>query len=101
MFIVPMSGLQVVGAAKEEAKVAQNVSGAQVPFSDVFKEAVDNLKETEAVSRQDAYDLAAGKVDDLHNVSINSAKAEMALALTVQLTTRAVSAYNEVMRMQV
>lgn len=100
MFIVPMSGLCAT-TAKEEGKATLNSSQAQVPFADVFKEAVQNLKETDAVSKQDAYDLALGKVDDLHNVSINTAKAEMALALTVQLTTRAVSAYNEVMRMQV
>ncbi len=45
--------------------------------------------------------LAAGEVDDISQVVIAGQKAELALQLTVQVRNRALSAYQELMRMQV
>lgn len=45
--------------------------------------------------------LAAGRVDDVSQVVIASQKADISLQLTLQLRNRAVSAYQEIMRMQV
>lgn len=45
--------------------------------------------------------LAAGQVEDVSQVVIASQKAEIALQLTLQLRNRAVSAYQEIARMQV
>ena len=45
--------------------------------------------------------LAAGQIDDVAQVVIASQKADIALQLTLQLRNRAVSAYQEIMRMQV
>ena len=49
---------------------------------------------------QDAL-LAAGGVQDVSQVIVAGQKAEIALQLTLQLRNRAVSAYQEIMRMQV
>ncbi len=101
MFIVPISsfsGLELDAQATNQ--VAQAAKPA-VPFSQVFSTAIENLKETQAQSAKDAYDLAMGNVDDLHRVMINSEKAAAALELTVQLTSKAVNAYKEISSMQV
>ncbi len=45
--------------------------------------------------------LAAGQVEDISQVVIAGQKAEIATQLTLQLRNRAVSAYQEIMRMQV
>ncbi len=45
--------------------------------------------------------LAAGQVEDISQVVVASQKAEIALQLTLQLRNRAVSAYQEIARMQV
>ena len=45
--------------------------------------------------------LAAGEVSDISQVVVAGQKAEIALQLTLQLRNRAVSAYQEIMRMQV
>ena len=50
--------------------------------------------------RQNAL-LAAGKIEDVSQVVIASQKADIALQLTLQLRNRAMSAYQEIMRMQV
>lgn len=101
MFIVPISQLpsiQTVGEAQNAVNSAQKPG---VPFADVLSDAMQNMQETQAVSQQDAYELAMGTSDDLHTVAIHSQQAAAAMDLAVQLTTRAVAAYKEVLQMQV
>ena len=65
---------------------------------------VDALKETNSLqNKADAMNaaLAAGEVDDISQVVITGQKAEIALQLTMQVRNRALSAYQELMRMQV
>ena len=45
--------------------------------------------------------LAAGRVEDISEVMIAAQKADIAMQLTLQLRNRAVTAYQEIMRMQV
>ena len=45
--------------------------------------------------------LAAGRVEDISEVMVAAQKADLALNLTLQLRNRALSAYQEIMRMQV
>lgn len=65
---------------------------------------VDVLKKTNDLQldadRENAL-LAAGQIDDISEVVLASQKADLALQLTLQLRNRAVSAYQEIMRMQV
>ena len=65
---------------------------------------VDALKETNSLQQKsDAMNaaLAVGEVDDISQVVIAGQKAEIALQLTMQVRNRALSAYQELMRMQV
>ncbi|MBO6178032.1 MAG: flagellar hook-basal body complex protein FliE [Selenomonadaceae bacterium] len=64
----------------------------------------DSLKKTnELIHESDKWNaaLAAGKVEDLSQVIVAGQKAEIATQLTLQIRNRAVSAYQEIMRMQV
>jgi len=64
----------------------------------------DALKKTNALQlesdRQNAL-LAAGRIEDVSQVVIASQKADIAMQLTLQMRNRAMSAYQEIMRMQV
>lgn len=102
MFIVPISRMPSISdiTALPSVQPPQQ-GGGTVPFADILAEALQNTRETQAVSQQDAYNLAMGQMDDLHTLQINSQKAAAAMEFTVELTTRAVNAYNEIMRMQV
>ncbi|MBO5514811.1 MAG: flagellar hook-basal body complex protein FliE [Schwartzia sp.] len=65
---------------------------------------IDALKQTNDLQKKsDAMNaaLAAGEVDDISQVVIAGQKAEIALQLTMQVRNRALSAYQELMRMQV
>lgn len=65
---------------------------------------IDALKQTNDLQKKsDAMNaaLAAGEVEDISQVVIAGQKAEIALQLTMQVRNRALSAYQEIMRMQV
>jgi len=72
-----------------------------LPFADILRESMDQMMETQKVSNQDAYDLAMGNTDDIASVMIHSAQATAAMEMTVQLASRAVSAYKEILQMQI
>lgn len=48
-----------------------------------------------------ATDLALGKTENLHESMVATEKAETAFKLMVQFRTKAIEAYNEILRMQV
>ncbi|MEG1943334.1 MAG: flagellar hook-basal body complex protein FliE [Angelakisella sp.] len=99
MFIVPISQMPPIGASVDKPAQAPATSG--VPFADILSGAIKNARETQAVTQEDAYKLAMGDMDDLHTMMINSSKATAAMEFTVELTGRAVNAYNEILRMQI
>ena len=60
-----------------------------------------SLQESQQAAAQDTYDLAYGNSADLHTIMIHSAMETTAVETVVQLTSRAVSAYKEIMQMQI
>ena len=70
-----------------------------VPFEDLLKNAVGSVNETDSVVKMDQVNLASGKTDDLHTITIDAAKADLALQTLVQVRNKALDAYNEIMKM--
>ena len=97
MFIVPITPLNITNEIKPNTLTQESQSGG---FETILNDIVTQARETQAVANQDSINLAMGQTDDLHNVMINAEKAAIALELTVQVTSKAISAYNEIMRMQ-
>lgn len=102
MYIVPLSGLENIESVKSIATPAEPVKeSASLPFGDMLREAMENFSETQKAAELDAYSLVTGDVADLHSVMIRSAMQQASLEMTVQLASRAVSAYKEVLQMQI
>ena len=100
MYIIPMSGISPIESISQGSK--QNVSGtASSSFADIFKQAIQNVEETQQVSETDNAKIALGEIDDLHTVQVNMQKAATALSVLVNMKNTAVDAYNEVMRMSI
>lgn len=66
-------------------------------FQDALRYVNDLQLEADKLDRQ----LAAGTVENIHEVTIAAEKAALALELTVQIRNRLVEAYQEFMRMTV
>ncbi len=98
-FITP---LNLKTTLTDESKVVANENTSSgIPFSDMLKDAINQTNELMEISAQDSYNLSVGNVDDLAQVQINSLKASTMLQTTVQLTTRVVNAYTDIMSMQI
>lgn len=100
MFIEPIKSLQGLEELNKVNKTV-NDKGDKASFKSVFQDVVNNYIKSENKVDEDIYKLTVGESDDLHNLMINTQKAEMSLDLMIQLRNKALDAYNEIMRMGV
>lgn len=107
MYLVPLSALPTIqpletaGQPSENAEVQQKEAGAGQSFSSIMQEAMATLRQTQEAAAADAYNLSMGDVTSLHDMMINSVMEATAVETVVQLSSRAVSAYKEIMQMQI
>ncbi len=103
MFIVPLTSMSPISEDfinPVKAAAAENTNDT-VSFGDILKTKIQNVKDLETQAFQDAYDIAAGNSNDIETAMMNASKAQTAIELTVQLTTRAVNAYKDILNIQV
>lgn len=103
MYIVPLTGIETLTSIQDQTpiKPIQPGAGDIVPFADLLKEASQNLAQTQSRVETDVYELLTGQSSDLHQLTIDAALQQSAVEMTVQLTSRAVSAYKEILQMQI
>lgn len=95
--ILPLQSIDSKGAA---AGLDAN-GGSSVPFADLLSQAMKDVNTTQQDAAQDAYGLVMGESADLHTVMIRSAMETAAIETAVELTSRVVGAYKEIMQMQI
>ena len=91
--IQPMAFSKISGVEKSE--------GSGTPFLNILKDAADEYTSLQKIADVDSEALVLGDADNPAQIQINSLKAEAALQTTVQLTSRVVSAYKEIMQMNI
>jgi len=91
--------LFTAGASQLSQDDVAPTSGSK-SFTDVFSSALNDVNNLQQDAAQASLNLAAGKIQDLSEVTIATQKATMALQLTMQVRTKILDAYQEVMRMQ-
>ena len=102
MYIVPLTEMSTISPnfitpVKEIAPKQNDMTS----FGDILKSKIQNVKDLEDQSMQMAYDVATGASNDIESAMIASTKASTAIEMTVQLTTRAVNAYKDILNIQV
>lgn len=101
MQFTPIQPIQMISDLSKSGKAAQTGTQNSLPFQDIFQDALQNVKTTNATLTDELNKLATGQTDDLHNVTIASQKATLSVQLMVQLRNKALDAYNEIMRINV
>ncbi|MEN2766453.1 flagellar hook-basal body complex protein FliE [Ornithinibacillus xuwenensis] len=98
---IPISGLNnnVIGVTAKDKVITPGQ--AQSNFANALKNAINNVNELQNVSDQKTEALAKGEIDDLHDVMITAQKASITLQATVEIQSKVIDAYKEMMRMQV
>lgn len=67
-------------------------------FADIFRKAINEVAEAQNEVANADYLLATGQLDNPAYATIAIAKAELSVSMLTQLRTRALDAYNELMR---
>jgi flagellar hook-basal body complex protein FliE len=70
-------------------------------FAQILKNGLNEVNQLQVDSDQKSQDFALGKIDNVHDVTIATEKAKLALNLTLAIQNKVVDAYNKVMRMQI
>ena len=69
-------------------------------FGSALTGAVDNLQQLQGTSDKLAIQAVTGNLDDIHNATLASTRAQVTLELVAGVRNKAVDAFNEIMRMQ-
>ncbi|NLJ56934.1 MAG: flagellar hook-basal body complex protein FliE [Firmicutes bacterium] len=84
-------------AGKEE----KTNTGSTAAGGSLFREALQKVNQQQLNAAKAVQELAAGELEDLHQVMIATEQARLSLQLAVQVTNKAVEAYKEITRMQI
>lgn len=90
--------LDTKGFSKEASASSSDPTGM---FADIFQHAIDAVSETDAEKNRVQYLLATGQLDNPAELTIASTKAQTSVELLVQLRSKALEAYNELMRISI
>jgi len=69
-------------------------------FGNALTGAVDNLQQLQGTSDKLAIQAVTGNLDDIHNATLASTRAQVTMELVAGVRNKAVDAFNEIMRMQ-
>lgn len=98
--INPLAGAGALGGAlTPSAPAAANPAGG-ADFGNVLSKGLENLQNLQSKSDDLAVQAATGDLQDVHDYMIAATEASVATDLTVAVRNKAVSAFNEIMRMQ-
>ncbi|NTV90289.1 MAG: flagellar hook-basal body complex protein FliE [Clostridiales bacterium] len=74
---------------------------ASVPFAEYLKSALQSTNDLIVDSDNMASAFASGKTDNIAAVQIAAQKADLALQFTMQIRTKILDAYSEIIKMQI
>ncbi len=80
---------------------ATEVKESGAAFIDILTSAVENVKTTDVEKNELEYLLSVGQLDNPAELTIATAKAQSAVDLLVQLRTKSLESYNEIIRMSI
>jgi flagellar hook-basal body complex protein FliE len=69
-------------------------------FRDMFRSAIDQVEQSRSQADQSVEQFLSGEGDDLHSTIMAVQRADLEFDLLMQVRNKVVSAYQEVMRMQ-
>lgn len=84
-----------------ESSSPRAAAGSQPSFGQVLGQAVERVNGLLGEADAQAQRVATGETPDLHEAMVALAEADLALQLTTRVSQKAISAYQEISRMQV
>jgi flagellar hook-basal body complex protein FliE len=103
LYTTPISLAQPVSALSDPLAIAPPSSSTPVAgpsFGDTLQNAFAQTNDLQNQAAQESTAFATGQVTDIHSVMIAAQKASVSLELTTQVRNQVVSAYQQIMQMQ-
>jgi flagellar hook-basal body complex protein FliE len=82
-------------------KITPQIEEGKKNFGEFLTEALGEVNSLQQDAAKASFNLAAGKLQDISQITIAAEKATIAMQLTMQVRNKVVDAYQEIMRMQV
>jgi flagellar hook-basal body complex protein FliE len=82
-------------------KATESSNQGGLSFSEILDNAINKVNELQLESDTLTKEFAVGNTDNIHQVLIAAEKADVALQLTMQIRTKILDAYKEIMNMQI
>jgi flagellar hook-basal body complex protein FliE len=98
---VRVEALKLTPVSSNLEQVAPQMEGSSKNFGEFLTDALSEVNSLQQNAAKASFDLAAGKLQDISQVTIAAEKATIAMQLTMQVRNKVIDAYQEVMRMQV
>ncbi len=98
--ISPFQVQNIQNATNQVNNSQKTNSSNQTSFSELLKNSISSLNESQVTSDNMTNALAAGKDVNLDEVMIAAQKANISLTAATEFRNKAVEAYQEIMRMQ-
>ena len=95
----PLPSLDALSQAQKPAATGLG-EGSAPPFADVLKQALQEVTDANTTSEQEARNLISGNSTDMHTAILAVQKADVSFQMMMAVRSKLVSAYQEVMRMQ-
>jgi flagellar hook-basal body complex protein FliE len=95
--ITPVSTIAMPQAAPVGSSAAAGTGG----FQSMLEGMIGNVEQSQAQATQAAQNFLGGGDEELHSVALASQRADLQFDLFLQVRNKAVSAYQEIMKMQV
>lgn len=93
----PITALKPLSMPDFSALAGNSGSGA---FSDILQKTLGTVQSLQSDAASAAQKFMTGESEDVHTVALAGQKAELAFELGLQVRNKVVSAYQEIMKMQ-
>ena len=98
---ISIAGISGIAAPGGVSSAAAGSSSSAADFASVLASSLDQLQGAQSKADGLATQAATGDLRDVHDYMIASNEARLATEMVVAVKNQAVSAFNEIMRMQV
>lgn len=71
------------------------------PFAQIVDQLIGQANVNQIQANQAVSDLATGRLENIHDVTLAVAKADLSFRLVLEIRNRLIEAFQEVMRMQI
>lgn len=99
--VAPLPGVDSAAAVGAAGPTAASPGVAAPGFSQLVMQGLDRVNEALLDGQSEMQRLAAGKVENLHQVMLKLEESRLSFQLMVQVRNRLLESYQDVMRMQV